>query len=443
MVICNRTHSEEEKYVMDTKAKILTATALGLAAALGMAGFVPISHPAIKRAVLKAAWKAGAGPCTIGGVKAVMWKGLTLDNLSCTVPLGSGVRCAVKAESVVLQCNLVRAFISSWNTRPPSKSVSFPKDPFAFVRHLNRASGGSFSGASMSCSELAVTGMNMSPVTLRGCSLRCSLSNDSCRGAFTADTLLHAAVQAVGRLKGDFSIRGNSFWLSRFTCGFSGGGLECSGRADFVRQTLGQLTLSLEGFDFDEWYRHADTSQGRLSGTADCRVALDSSVMALDSLHGRATVTASCFSISDFPFQQTLVSMLGYPALQRLRFTKSSGIFTLRPGGVVTTGASGHNDSLAIATHGRITTSGGLDQKVEITVSKKAVDALPKFARQTLEETGDGGRVLRLRIYGTFDNAKFAIDSKAILQKAVENMFNDVRDNLQKWLQQPSRVKGQ
>ncbi|MBN2189540.1 MAG: hypothetical protein JW699_08795 [Chitinispirillaceae bacterium] len=421
---------------MVTVTKILTVAALCLACAVAIAGFVPVSHPALDRAVRKAAYRAGVGACSIGSVKAAFWTGMTLIHISGTVPSGSGLRCAVKAERIVLHGSITRAALNFFMRRQASGPAAFTRDPAAMFRYLHRTSGRSFSGISVSSAVLDWTEEKKHPVRLLGFSMTARFPGADCSGSFTADSLMYAEVPAARRLRGDFVTDGKIARLSGFRCASFGGAVRCSGRADFFRTTLGALTFSINGFDFGEWHRYADTTGGRLSGTADCRVQLDSSALASDSLRGRGTITAAGFGVSGFAIQRTLAGMLAYPALAAVRFSKAAALFTIKPGGIVTTEASGHNDSLAVKTAGLLTIDGRLDQKVECTVAKRAVDGLPEFARTTLEETRDGGRVIRLRIYGTFDHPKFAIDSKAILQKAVRNMFDNVKNNLQEWLKQ-------
>jgi hypothetical protein len=434
MVILTLQHNDYEKYVMVNTTKILTAAVLCFACAVVTAGFVPVSHPALDRAVRKAAYQAGAGSCSIGSVKAAFWTGMTIRRFSGTVPFGSGRRCAVKADRIVLHGSIIRAALNFFIFRRASTPAAFTRDPAAMFRYLHRASGRSFSGITVSSTAIDWTENIRWPVRVRSFSMTARFPGADCSGSFTADSLSCAHVPAVRGLRGDFSTDGKTFRLAGFKCVSFGGAVQCSGRADFLNQALGALTFSINGFDFYEWHRYVDTSSGRISGTADCILQLDSSALAPDSLRGRGTITAAGFGVSGFAFQQTLAGMLDFPALASVRFTKAAALFTIKPGGAFTAEASGHNDSLAVKTSGLFRTDGRLDQRVECTVSKRAVRSLPEFARTTLEETRDGGRVIRLRIYGTFDNPKFAIESKAILQKAVRNMFDNVKNNLQEWL---------
>jgi len=416
--------------------KILTAAVMVPALAVFIVGFVPVSHPAVTREVLKAARQAsGADSCAARSVKTALWKGMTVRGLYCSCPLVTG-RLRVEAEALVLRGNVIKALIAYKrpNGLRAAAVVAFRQSRSAAFSHLCGVAGSGFNGAAVSSAVVVISENNRAPVLLRGLSMSVAFSKNGCSGSFSADSLWYADLPAASGLCGDFSTSGNLLTISKSKGTFCGGALECSGRADLLGRTFRESTLSIKGFDFDEWYRCHGTSAGRFSGGADFRLLLDSSAMALDSLHGRGTVTAARFGVSGFPVQRTLASATGYYALDTLRFTKMAIIFTIKPGGVITTEASGHNDSLSVKTSGWFSTKGAVDQKVEFVVFKKAVGGLPRFAQETLEETTDGGRVLRVRIFGAIENLKFTIDSKVILQKAVQNLFNDARNNLQLWL---------
>jgi hypothetical protein len=275
-------------------------------------------------------------------------------------------------------------------------------------------------------------------ITGQGCSMTCAFAGPGKGdfiGSFSMETLLSSDVPVLSGLSGGFSCRDGSLDLSQCKGRIFDGKLKGDARIDLVRGTLAACTLAVSDFDLDKWYsRTADTANGRLSGKADCRLVLDSSFLAIDSLRGRGTAAAVRFKVSGFPFQKTLAGMLAYPALARLQFRKVAADFTIKPHGIITTEAAGDGDSLSIRASGWVRIDGRLIEKAECTMSKNAVPTLPTFARETLEETNDGGRVLRLRIFGTIGSPKFEIDSRVILQKAVQNMFEDVRNNINQWL---------
>jgi hypothetical protein len=424
-----------EKYVMVKTIKILLSAVLVLAVAVFIAGFVPVSHPAVTREALKAARHAGGfDSCAAGSVTVALWKGMTVRGLYCSGPLVTG-RLRVEAESLVLRGNVIKALIAYKKNNPRAAAViAFRQSRSAAFAHLCSVAGSGFNGAAVSSAVVVISENKQAPVLLRGLSMSGAFTRNGCSGFFSADSLWYADLPAASGLSGDISSAGEIFRLSLCKGLFFGGALQCSVSADLLGRTFRGCTLTIKGFDFNEWYRYHGTSAGCFSGGADFRLLLDSCNMALDSLHGRGTMTATRFNVSGFPVQRTLASATGYSALESLQFTKMAAIFTIKPGGIITVEASGHNDSLSVKTSGWFSTKGTMDQNVEFVVFKNAVAGLPRFARETLEETADGGRVLNVRIFGALENPKFTIDSRVVLQKAVQNMFNDARNNLKEWL---------
>jgi hypothetical protein len=163
-------------------------------------------------------------------------------------------------------------------------------------------------------------------------------------------------------------------------------------------------------------------------------MTLDSSDLLLDSLRGKGELSIAHFTMTGFAFQKTLVTMFAFPQFTRPHFDKVEADFSLQPGGVLSARARGRGDTLTVTTNGWIRMDNTLEESITCEFSKAGVRALPEFMRKTLEETKRGGLVFKCRIYGKVDNPKFEIESRKILQKAVQNLFNDVRFNLQQWL---------
>jgi hypothetical protein len=429
---------------MDGNKGLAKAAEIGIAVVAGsiliaaVIGFVPITHPIIAKRAVEFARRAGADSCSVRSASITFWKGVTLRGVCFTA--GNG-RCAVNAGSVTLRGNVFRAAV--WRTESMPRFF-YRKDPLLALRETCRAAGSFASRVMVSGAGVIVADKTGTVFKGQDCSIDILFSGKDLTGSFAAASLAFSGAPVLLRVSGEVAGTGDAVTLTQSSGKVCGGKIQCAGRLDFAHRALGALTLSINGFDFDEWYRDTDTIGGRLSGKAasgrltgkvDARLVLDSSALAVDSLRGKGTLSAVRFEAMNFSFQKTLAGMLGYPGLLHLRFRKCSADCTVKPGGIIKTEASGDGDSLCIKLSGWFGTNGALNENAECTVTRAAVNTLPEFARKTLEETRDGGRVLRLRIFGSVDTPKFEIDSRAILQKAVKNMFEEVRDNLQKWLQ--------
>ncbi len=424
--------STRKRFVPVRTVEIGMAVVFGIVLAVFIIGFIPVSHPVITRKVMELARQTGADSCAIGRVSVAFWKGVTLRSVRFT---GGSGRFSMKAESVTLRGNFFRAALGRTKSgrRPFNRT-----EPLTAFGDICRSAGAAISRVTVSGAQVAVADKAHTVFQGQDCSIDISFSADNGRncaaGSFAAKSLVFADAPVLLRLSGECTGAGDVFSLTQCRGKVCEGKFQCTARVDLAHNALAAFSLSVHGFDFDEWYRNADAADGRLSGKADCRLALDSSAMAVDSLRGKGSVSAVRFEAMDFPFQKTLSGMLGYTRLMHLRFRKCSADCTVKPGGIIETDASGDGDSLCIKVSGWFRTDGFLNENAECTVTRAAVNTLPEFARKTLEETKDGGCVLRLRIFGMAGNPRFEIDSRVILQKAVKNMFDEVRDNLQKWL---------
>jgi hypothetical protein len=252
-------------------------------------------------------------------------------------------------------------------------------------------------------------------------------------GSFSAAELAVSGGWVLSKLSGYFSGGGERFDITRCKGTLFGGKAKLDAHFDYGREKLTALTFSVDGLDFDKWYRMAGTGTGRLAGRASFDCALDSSALCLDSLRGKGTVSVEHLVVADFPFQKSLVALLVYPGMSNLKFSRFKAEYTISPDGVITSRAEGKGDSVSIKTEGWIKTAGTMDAHLECTIHRKAVPALPPFAQKSLDVTRDGGRLLRCRLYGPLAAPKFSIESKTVLERAVRNVFEDVQQNLQQW----------
>jgi hypothetical protein len=431
-------NAAKKKFDPVKSMEIATALAFGLVLTVFILGFVPVSFPAITRKVVELARRTGVDSCTVGTVRVALWKGITLHHVGFVNKIGPDRRMRVQAKTITLRGNLAAAFLKF---KKMDRSVFAPaasaKGPTRTFRQWCGMFAGMGRGISFSGAEFVIV-ENSRPV-INGSDVSIDLSfsekgKGDFDGTFSSSLLKPAGFPPLRQVSGAFSYAAADLSLARCKGRFCDGKIRCDARFNLARRALAGVTFTMNSFDFDEWYKFADSSGGRLSGRADCHLALDSSALAVDSLRGKGSFLVSRMDIRGFPFQNTLVSMLAYPGLAHLRFRKFKAEGTIKPKGVIATEATGEGDSLGVKASGWFSTRGRLDQKLLCTVARIAVPTLSDFARKTLEETKDGGRVLRLRVSGDVDNPTIVIDSKAILQKAVQNMFEEVKNNLQKWL---------
>jgi hypothetical protein len=423
------------------------AFALVLVMVLGVVilGLVPISHPRLTQTVVSFMKRGGADSCAIGSVSVTLWKGISLHDVTVTGTIDRNHRFSLYAHSINGQGNLVLALLHRKQIialiagRDPDSAVGLRIDPLRAVPRLFR-----MVAESKYCKGLAVTkatiaatrgGKTLFRTTAMTFAVTPSLSeNHLFSGTFSTDSLIVLNSSLLSQASGEFSSRDGLFDISKCKGKAFDGKVKLEARIDLPHDAVSAVSLSISNFDINKLYRMFDTSGGRLAGKADLKCTLDSSALQADSLRGKGTISATRFEVVNFPFQRSLVSMLAYPSLTHLRFKKFKTDFSIKPGLVVDNDAQGEGDSLNVKASGWVRADGQLNEKIECAIPKASVPGLPPFAQKTLEETPSGGRVIRFKLYGLINNPKFEIDSKVILQKAVRNMFDDVRNNLQQWL---------
>jgi hypothetical protein len=414
---------------------VLTVVALGL---------IPFSHEKITRKVVELVKKNGVESCTIGKVRVTLWKGISLRDVAVAGRMGGTRSFKAKIHSVDIKANVALLWLKSGSIEANIKALRSKERAgrtpplgevqalFSTIESLNYVKGITIDGAEVVIDERGKS-------IVKGSGISCDIypladGPASIRGMFEADSAAVAGRTVIKKASCKFSGGANAFAISGGQCGFLDGALQLDGTCNLKKESLSALTITFKNIDLKKVSRLIDLGGGVLAGRADCAFAFDSSAMAIDSLRGKGKFSAADFDIAEFTFQKSLGKMLAYPGVSHLHFKKFRADLTLKPKCTLEHSANGEGDSLNVKAAGWAKTDGMVNEKVECIISRAGVAALPPFAQRTLEETPAGGRVLRFKIYGRIDNPKFEIDSKVILQKAVKNMFDDVRNNLQQWL---------
>ncbi|MBN1127866.1 MAG: hypothetical protein JXA71_02695, partial [Chitinispirillaceae bacterium] len=276
--------------------------------------------------------------------------------------------------------------------------------------------------------DIEASGVNVEMALAGGEGIR------SVRGSLSVGSLRIAGTQAARQLSAEFQGDTSAVTVTL------GKGVALDGRVkaecsiDITRARLSAFTLSTKNSDIGMISSWTDTTNGYVTGRADIKLSLDSSALLLDSLHGSGTLQVANASLMRFPFQKTIASMFAFPHFRAPRFSRVEGVFAIKPGGVLSSDMRGAGDTIIVTTSGWIKANGTLSEKITCEFTRAGTKALTPFMRKTLDETRGGGRSVRIRIYGKTDHPKVEIVSKQVLEKAVQNMFDDVKSNLQQWL---------
>jgi hypothetical protein len=378
-------------------------------------------------------------------VTIAVWKGVSFHDVALAGTTSGGDRYSVKAPVIALKGNLFMLAVKYGKIRKLAESefrapaAGGRNDPAAALHAVLRVIGASryFKGAAVSRAQIIIKKKKSSPVEGRGVEMEIVFpegSTDRFKGSFSTAALLYSNDEIARQAGGDFSYDKGTIDISQCKLKSFGGRIRLETRLNAEKQTISSLALSIDDLDFGAWSRLSDTGNGRLGGRADFRFTLDSSALHADSLHGKGTLSVARFEIVRFPFQKSLVTMLMYPGLRHLSFKKFKANLKLKPGKIIETDANGEGDTLSVKMDGWIRTDGLLNEKLECTLTRAGVGTLPEFAQKTLEDAPGGGRVLRCRVYGMIQNPKVSVESRVIIQKAVTNMFEEVKNNLKLWM---------
>lgn len=425
--------------------EIFLGVALLAVIGLLLLGFFPVSHPRLTQKVVELVKRQGLDSCSIGNLTVAIWKGVSFHNVSFAGKTPAGDCYEVKAPVLTMKCNLFMLAVKYAKikqiaaTEFKGLNTGGRKEPVKVVQSILKVVESSryIKGAAISKAEVKIEKNGAFSMQGTGIELEVIFSQESAnrfKGFFGAADLAWAHIEVARQVSGDFSYDDGMISIARCKAKTFDGRMKLEARMNLQKSTLDQFSFSIADLNLSNWSSFSDTTNGRLSGKADVRFELDSTRLLADSLKGKGTVSVSRFEIVRFPFQRSLVTMLMYPGLSHLNFKKFRADLKLKPGKILETDATGEGDTLSVKTDGWIRTDGLLNEKLECTLTKAGVAALPDFAQKTLEDAPGGGRVLKCRLYGMIQNPKVSVESKVILQKAVTNMFEEVRNNLQLWM---------
>jgi hypothetical protein len=436
----------QKKKRFDSVVILEIAVGLVLIAVLAVvvAGFFPISVPALSKSMETAVHKAGADSCSIDNAKVALWKGCSLHRIVITKRIDTQHVVTLFIPWCSMQGNLAKAAFAYFKTGAmpfsfPAQVSGSPDSRLGQVKtFIGRVIGfPALRSVTLSRASIEVKRADTTSILLKNLKGECRIGGGdvpSMMCSVSAGSLSVEGVQAAHSMHAEFTCDTTAIAMTESRGIVFGGKVRCGASADLGRRMLTGLTLSAKNCDVGEWYRWYDTANGYLRGRADLNFDLDSSDLTLDSLHGKGTLSAEHVRLSGFPFQKTLVTMFAFPHFARPRFDKVEADIALQPGGILSARARGKSDTLVVSTDGWLRIDGALDEDITCEFTREWTAKLTDFMRKTLEETKGGGRVLTCRIYGKIGNPTFEIESRKIIQKAVQNLFDDVRLNLQQWL---------
>jgi hypothetical protein len=341
--------------------------------AVVVAGFIPLSFPALARSAEKVVRNSGVDSCAIQSVRVALWKGVAFHHVMIAHRIDSQTALIVRAPECAFHGNLAKVALGVFRNKGFSLAEGGKKSVIAGRRltQLKRAIAtvielNHFKKFTVSNATMEVDRKNGSPIVANGISAECAVRRDitGLQGSLAAGSLSVAGIQAARNMSVTFSGDTNVLTLSDGKGTVLDGKVRCAGSLDLNRERLSAFTLSVKNLDLGGWRRWSDSTIGYILGRADLTMALDSSELLLDSLRGKGELSIADYTMTGFAFQKTLATMFAFPHFARPQFDKVEADFSIQPGGKLSARAHGRGDTLAVTTNGWIRIDSTLEESI-------------------------------------------------------------------------------
>ena len=409
-----------------------------------LAGFVPIRHPFLVRKMVRLILDAGADSCSVGSVRVVAWKSITLQRVSVFKRVDSEREYGFSFTEAELAANLMKL---AWN-RKKIKNTLFPTETDLFksiyVRPatpmqkviLLKSQLSEIKGGAVSDLRFSIKGKGREIVSGFNGTLQFGSSEDN-----PEDSDVKIAFPVM-KISGDgfenvkcavsFSSEGEVF-VQNGTARYYDGRIKSHGTINLLKNRIESYLFTIEKMDLAYWYA-VHVGIGKISGSANLHIEGDNVPFEGFSHDAELRLAVSPCVITDLPVQQSLATSLFIPSLSTIEFSKLTARAVIGTGDTVTASFFGNGDQLDFNSNGWVRKDGLMQQQIEGIFSAAAVDKLPPLVRKTLEPAPDGGRRFRCRLFGTFDDPRFELD-EATLRKAIGTMFDEFgKELLQQYL---------
>lgn len=411
-----------------------------------MAGFFPFKATWLKQKAVAKLVQSGADFCTIEGIVLIPYKSLTLNKLVIVKQRIDTLRQdTVKIEQVYFEGNMLSLLLH--RKRISRELLSTDGDLFRFFSANPAAVTGLFeSFVQRECKHIqsgSCTGIT-GAIEL-GTGQRIYVNNGSLLLGRVAkgdgDTWEATVTLPMVRTERDeyTNVRGQLLLAKegkqlsgRWRGDYLGGKVNGSAALNLKKARIEEYQIDAENIDAGAWYRNAGFS-GSIVGDADVELHGRAQPLTIDSINGMLTIVLKKCSFSGFPLQQMLVQSLAIKQLESCSFTKVKIESTFELRRPLEIAVVGSGNDLNFTTKGWISRDGSLNQQVECVFPEHIASRFPDGIRKSLEPAGKGDRLFRCRLYGTWAQPGFELD-KAMLQRAMTSMFDDARNDFQKYI---------
>jgi hypothetical protein len=424
---------------------------IGLAACIVLIGFIPFSSKILTSKVELLLRESVSGNCEMGGLKVILWKGIIINKMrySSKDTLRDGPKITCEIPRVTVSYFLFPLFfkhliINTIVFEKPIVEVVSPPD----VGKVKKKKSGEFSAAALkqTLSSLPYTVLvrkiaiedgritlkrNIQPIVCgKGIDMTISAGFDhgvSLTGKLNASSLTFSENIPFTGCKGSFKGTTTELAISDFRAGFHGGELTLNGSIDPATGNLKFCTLALNDMKLEDWYRISAGGNGELTGVVNGYLALEKSILQVDSLKGKGWIKARSVATQGTPMHKNLVVRLVVPKLETLKFHTVQTDLIIQKGKILTNKFSGKGDPLDFTANGWFGMDGRLLERIEGVFSADFSTGLPPIVRNSLlpVDKEPDKRAFKCTVQGTLSNPQLEIDQR-IVNRAMDNIFDAI-----------------
>ncbi|MBD3392560.1 MAG: hypothetical protein GF418_10770 [Chitinivibrionales bacterium] len=421
-----------------------------------VAGFVPLSMPALKNTVEKRASRVTAiDTVAIDGLAFTLWRGLLLRDVHCTMRPEGGPATQMdvsRAQVWYRILPLLRRKLAIRGIELHGLSIHADLPPAG-------KAGTDVTDTAVQPAWLTLGALSLGlPVALEVNDFRIK------QGRFTIDqagrNLLHGAGLTVAldasvadTLGAQGTVRLDSLWAPRpylltgiqaglqldrthaavrnASFSFCGG----TGRMEFSLNNAGDTTvagdISVTDVDLGRLMKLVRFKRGTLGGKGSLEMQVASPDFRLENVNGHGRLSAKNLTVSGLPFQRTLAAVLLLPKVEQLAFSSIGSSLRLSQECLYMPDLRGTGNVFNVTGSGSVTLDTYVNQHVDMAFSREFCTRLPPVVSQGMLLPGKGGRCrLKGRLHGKLSKMKITIDrrikERAVIQgvgKALELLF--------------------
>lgn len=399
-------------------------------------GFFPIHHPLITNNVLKIAKSIGIKNCTMDEIVITPWKKIEIKGLDIKTNFNSNDILNMRIDYCKIPCNLFFVIID----RNLLMTVySFAKDALQ-KKHLGTEiiqqrikkivdTNNGIRGFYCKGDKLRITNDGKNQLILS----KYEIDTDKKLSQYDGTLKIRSVVVNEYNLlssSGELTYKGGLLKIKNFKSTIFNSNLRAEGEFDIYGDKIKSLDCQIEGLKIDLFFSSSKKTAGNIQGLSDVKIKVNDSPFNADFLKYNCTVLASNVVLVNLPVQKALVSLLGFPQLERIGFDTIYADLEVKSGKNVLNEIRGMGPIIKFSSVGWFNTDGTLDQKIDGVLTSEFAETLPGIVSESMQRTHDNGRSFKCRIYGTTEHPKMEL-GKETLKKAISGAFDSMKKQME------------